>query len=345
MYKAALIGLGRIAGLYIPPDSEMPYGHAGGLRDSDKVTLGAAVDISEENLSAFRDSWGKLFPEAKYFSSLEDMLALQAAGQLPEIVSVCVRGPLHYEVMDKVLDTDVKAIFVEKPPTCSLAEMDSIVQKASKKNVPIVVSYSRHWYPVTLHMQKLIREGIIGEVKTVVSYAGGRVLSFATHAIDLLYQFAGVKPISVYAVGTMGTEDVPDGYEAEPYLGNIIVEFENGIHGVHVGASGEHGGFYCEVFGSGGMARVGAGAEPMIIDDKRTPMNLTSLGFPEQKTPFAVAFDQIADYLDGGELPHCTDDDFVTVHEMSFGAVESIFQGRKILLPNENRTRKIYAYR
>jgi predicted dehydrogenase len=345
MHRVAIIGLGRIAGLYISPDSEMPYGHAGGLRDSDKVTLGAAVDISQENRDAFRMSWGTLFPEAKYFSSVEELLAPQTAGQLPDIVSVCVRGPLHYEVMNAVLDSDVKAIFVEKPPTCSLAEMDSIVQKASIKGVPIVVSYSRHWYPVTLHMQKLIRDGIIGDVKTVVSYAPGRVLSFTSHATDLLHQFAGVRPVSVYAVGTKGTEEVPDSYEAEPYLGNIIVEFENGIHGVQVGAAGEHGTFYCDVYGSKGMARVGANVQPLILDEKRAPINLASLGFPPQRTPFAVAFDQIADYLEGGDLPHCTNDDFVTVHEMSFGAVESLFEGRKITLPNTNRTRRIYAYR
>jgi predicted dehydrogenase len=40
---------------------------------------------------------------------------------------VCVRGPHHFEVMKQVLKARPRVVFLEKPPTCSLAEMDELM--------------------------------------------------------------------------------------------------------------------------------------------------------------------------------------------------------------------------
>ena len=104
----------------------------------------------------------------------------------PDIIGVCVRGPDHFYVMMQTIAASPKAIFLEKPPSCSLEQMDVMVAAARKKNVPITVSYSRHWARHVLELEKLVKDGLIGQVRMVLGYVGGNVLSFASHTTDLI---------------------------------------------------------------------------------------------------------------------------------------------------------------
>ena len=62
-------------------------------------------------------------------------------------------------------------------------------------------------------------------------------------------------------------------------------------------------------------------------------VDLAALGMPANASVFTVAYDQIADHLDGGPLPHCTDDDGVAVNEIGFSGIESALTGKRIALP------------
>ena len=73
-------------------------------------------------------------------------------------------------------------------------------------------------------------------------------------------------------------------------------------------------------------------------------MDLGRHDIPEAScSPFKVAYEQIAAHLDGGPQPDCTGTDFVAVHEIGFGGIESLLTGRRVEIPNQNRTRKIFA--
>ena len=118
-----------------------------------------------------------------------------------DIVAICVRGPHHFAVTRDVLATSCRAVFLEKPPTCSLHELDELLRLARAKSVPIIGSYSRHWAPHVLRLQELVAGGLIGDVRSVVGYCGGLFLSFASHTTDLICQFAGYTPLTVIARG------------------------------------------------------------------------------------------------------------------------------------------------
>jgi predicted dehydrogenase len=345
MYTVGVIGLGHIAAMYETPASKNPYCHVGGIRNSANVRLAAVADMSAEARQRFRSVWGSAFPDSlRYHDSAAAMLAAEPL----DVVAVCVRGPHHYDVTMQVIEAGPRAIFLEKPPSCSLAEMDSMVAAAQTKGISITVSYSRHWSPKVLRVQQLVQQGVIGQVKSVVAYTGHSVLSFGIHSTDLLCQFAGYCPSAVYATGRPGSGDVrngnvPTGYEPEPNLDGMVVEFENGVTGMQVGSDGEHGGFYCDVYGSEGSARAGIYTEPVIRNAKREPFDLAQFNIPPEQSVFTVAYDQIAACLDGGPKPHCTDGDFTQVNELGFAAVESILTHQRVTIPNQNRTRKIYA--
>ncbi|WP_308635456.1 Gfo/Idh/MocA family protein [Paenibacillus silvisoli] len=338
MVKVGIIGLGHIAAKYGSPDSLNPYCHAGGIRFSDQVELTAVADLSEAALSAFREEWGAVFPDVHYYQSTSAMLEQESL----DIVAICVRGPYHYQVAKDVLAAKPKAIFLEKPPTCSLEEMDELVALAAELRIPITASYSRHWAPHILKLQQLVQDGLIGDVQKVVGYTGGDVLSFASHTTDLICQFAGYEPATVFATGKAG-RPAPAGYEDEPALDAMVISFANGVTGIQVGAAGMHGDFYCEVFGTKGKVRAGMYVAPYACDSEGNEVDLSEYDSRDTTSVFTVAYNQIAGYLNGGAAPHCSDDAFICIHEIGFGAIESIRTGAPIGLPNTNRTRKIFA--
>ena len=187
------------------------------------VKVVAGCDVDERRTAEFR----KAFPDAQSFQSSAALLE-----NVTDIVAVCVRGPHHFAVTKEVIAAGPKVIFLEKPPTCSLAEMDELRSLAQAKNVPIVVSYSRHWAPHILHLQKLVEEGLIGQVKSVIGYCGGGILSFASHTTDLICQFAGYEATAVTAkahVPEANEKNFHNGHEIEPALERMIIEFQNGV--------------------------------------------------------------------------------------------------------------------
>ncbi|HUS90583.1 MAG TPA: Gfo/Idh/MocA family oxidoreductase [Phycisphaerae bacterium] len=341
--RAGIIGIGSIAALsYGEPDDAAPYNHAGGLAASDRVELVAVADLLKDKQERFGAKWGPTFPHVRTYDSGAEMLAAEEL----DVVAVCVRGPDHYAVMKETLAAAPKAIFLEKPPTCSLAQADELLAEGAAKGIPITVSYSRHWSPKVLRMEQLVKEGLIGEVLTVVGYVGGTVLSFASHVTDLICQFAGYCPTAVFAHGRVPElpAEARPGHGPEPTLDSMQIEFDNGVAGVQIGRLGKGTpSFHCEVFGTEGMARAGIYIETYAQGADGKPIDLSQRGIPPEVSVFTVAYGQIADCLDGGPLPDCTNGNFLTVHEIGFAAVESILTGRRIELPNANRARLIFA--
>jgi predicted dehydrogenase len=338
MYNVGIVGIGNIAAFYATPEAETPYCHVGGIRLSDRVRLAAVSDLLEEKRQRFRDSWGAAFPDVSYYDSSTSMLAAEPF----DIVAICNRGPDHCKTVLEVLEAGPRAIFLEKPPSCSLEEMDRMMAVATQRKIPVTVSYTRHWGPRVLRMQELIQDGLIGEVETVVAYTGGTFLSFAAHVTDLICQFAGYDPVAISAHGSPGT-DAPEGYEPEPSTKGAVIEFGSGVSGIHVPHDGEHGGFYVDIFGSQGRARAGIYTTPFAIHKDKGPIDLEALGMPHQESPLRLAYDQIAAHLDGGPLPHCTNEAFTIVNELCYAGIESFFSGQRITLPNASRSRRIFA--
>jgi len=339
VYRVGIVGIGAIAALeWGNPGDIAPYNHAGGISQSTRVDLAALADLSAERYATFYAKWGDTFPKVNYY----DSIAAMCAAESPDIVSVCVRGPQHFAVTMEVLAARPRAIFLEKPPTCSLQEMDEIVAAARSAHIPITVSYSRHWAPTVLWMEQLVKGGLIGDVKMVVAYCGSSLLSFASHTTDLICQFAGYHPTAVYARGAAHGE-TPKGYAPEPDLTGMLIEYENGVTGMQVGVAGDHGSMYCDITGSAGRARVGMYIPPFACDKQGRAIDLAQYARPANASPFKLAYDQIAEHLDGGPRPACTDENWIAVHEIGFAAIESIAIGARVTLPTANRTRRVFA--
>ena len=97
------------------------------------------------------------------------------------------------------------------------------------------------------------------------------------------------------------------------------------------------------MIGTEGLVRAGIYMPPYAHNKKRELIDIKTLGMPENASVFTVAYGQIADYLKGGPLPDCTNEDFMAVHEIGFAAIESMKTGECVALPVQNRTRKVFA--
>lgn len=174
--------------------------------------------------------------------------------------------------------------------------------------------------------------------------------SLATPRYDM--PVCGVFSKAVTAVGRIAVDpdmawhridNLPMGYEPEPLLDNMVIEYSNGITGYHIGEYNDFWGLYCDIFGTAGRVRVQS--DNINVSGFRgfdKAINISDFNLPEKKSVFTVAYEQIADYLEGGPKPHCTDEDWITVHEIGFAGIESIHTKKRIQLPNQKRDRKIF---
>jgi len=340
MYRVGVIGLGNIAARYSKPSDPYPYCHVGGIRLCEKTQLVAVADLSKERRDEFAQTWGPAFPEGsiRYYESETQMLESEKL----DIVAVCVRGPWHFAVMKNVLQTDIRVVFLEKPMGCSLQEVDEMTASANAKGILIVVDYSRHWGPHLLRLEELVRNGLVGEVESVIGYCGGGVLSFAIHTTDMICQFAGYDPAHV--VGTVaGTGEAPEPYEAEPALVAAHIAYKSGVQAFHVGRHGRAPAFSVDVLGTEGQLRTGFYRDTVLLDKEGKHVDNATLGLPPNESVFKVAYAQIAAFLDGGPAPHCSGADYLAVNEIGFATIESDRTGRRIEIPSANRDRLIFA--
>jgi len=331
-YRAGLIGLGKIAALYAKPDDPLPYCHAGGIRLAEGIELVAAAEPDEARRAQVAAEWE--IPHT--YASAAEMFAAESL----DVVAVCAKGPLHAQLAREALNAGIRVLFLEKPVGLSLEEVDELTSLAADRGVPIVASHTRHWGPHMLELSEKIRGGLLGRVESVTSYCPGGILGFAVHGVDMLCQFAGYDPASVFARGAKGADSTPDGFEPEYHVDGALVEFESGVLGYLVGNPGKRPTFCVEVMGTEGYGRVGfyTASELFDADGRRIACEP-----PPDRSPFVVAYEQIVGYLDGGPLPDCTADQYVPVNELAFGMIESIATGALVKLPNGKRDRKIYC--
>jgi len=342
MYRVGIIGLGSIAARYSNPSDPHPYCHTGGIRQCEATNLVAVADLSEDRKTEFKETWEPSFPDRSinYYNTDIEMLENEEL----DIIAVCVRGPYHFAVMQNVLKTNVKAIFLEKPAGCSLEEIDQMTTTADENKIPIIVDYSRHWAPHLLRLQELVAEGLVGQVKSVIGYCPGTILSFAIHNTDMICQFAGYNPISVSAHINQSNDQVPEGYEREPSIIGSIIDFKNGIQGFHVGDPGTKSAFSVDILGTEGQLRAGYARSATTLYNKDNKLvDNTKLDLPPNQSVFKVAYQQIVSYLEGGNLPHCTQEQYIAVNEIGFASIESGLTGQTIEVPCQKRSRLIYA--
>jgi predicted dehydrogenase len=328
VYRAAVIGCGRIADTIedeietAPGWQLLPFSHAGSYQRSPRTALIAAADPNPDRRSTFGQRRG--VSEDHLYADYREMLDRET----PDVVSVCVPTRHHAEVaLHVAAHPGVKAIFLEKPIAQSLVDADRLI--AAFERVAVAVNHTRTWDPHYAAIRRLIAEGAIGEVHSVMTHGREGALFGGTHLFDLLRSLLGGDPEWVSGELTPG-RTFDQGARGVISFGEDVRAYVNISESDPVG-------FEIDVVGTEGRIRAGQTVHPELftvdrsgkrpawikrvfpgIHDGRSAMlravenllDAVESGAPILSTPrhartaleIAVAF-HLSDHQDGARIP------------------------------------------
>ncbi|MBO9605659.1 MAG: Gfo/Idh/MocA family oxidoreductase [Paenibacillaceae bacterium] len=184
LYRAAVIGLGKIGiGFDVPPQ-QYAQSHVGAIVRSPDIELVAGVGTRPEQ----GEQLATLAPEARFYLSLDEMLQSHEL----DIVCICTSSHVRYEIVEKVLaNSKVKLIFLEKPVATSLPEAEKIVALAAQYDCRVIVNLSRRWSDGVRRIRQAVQEGRYGKLRYVhLRYTRG-IYNYGSHMFDLVRFTAG----------------------------------------------------------------------------------------------------------------------------------------------------------
>lgn len=353
-YRAALIGLGRIADTI---DDEqvgsgwlLPFSHMGSYAEVPEVQVVGAADLYAEQRAAFGQRWG--IPEAHLYQDYRELLERER----PDIVSVCTTAAHRAEI---VLDiarlvregrTGVRAIWAEKPLAITLAEADAMVDACREAGIVLVTNAMRASDVYYRRARSLIDAGELGRMLQVTGYGAGDLSHMGVHLIGAVCLLAGgPAPGGQRVAWLVGEVDAAKAGGDADLTGNAYLAFENGARGFvrmlpsgaatwEIDAIGETGKIHIRNANEGyefGLWRMA----PAVTGATDTPVRHV---FPRPQRIWSAGVGQVKDIiicLETGKEPNCSCDMGRHLLEIAIAVRESHRRGNvRVDLPLPDRS-------
>ena len=154
--RYAVIGLGRIAGHFMPGTRLTSNSHITGLVSGhrDKAErIAAQYGVPKESIYSYEN-----FDEIARNKSID-------------AVYVALPNSMHAEYTIRAAKAG-KHVLCEKPMATSVADAESMIAACKAANVKLMIAYRCHYEPTNLRAVKLIRDGAIGKVQVIESAFG-----------------------------------------------------------------------------------------------------------------------------------------------------------------------------
>ncbi|WP_043618710.1 Gfo/Idh/MocA family protein [Nonomuraea candida] len=213
-YRAAIIGTGGIA-----------HAHAGAVQASGgRAEIVAVADVDAGRAREFADKYG--VPHA--YTSTEELLGAEE----PDIAHLCTPPALHAPLALACLEAGVTAL-VEKPPTLSLAEFDTLIAAEARSTAHVATVLQHRFGAGAIRLRRLTGSGALGRPLlatcltqwyrdeayyavpwrgTWESEGGGPTMGHGIHQFDLLLSVLGpwseVTAVATRRARPVETEDV-----------------------------------------------------------------------------------------------------------------------------------------
>lgn len=329
MYKALIIGCGKIAG----SGSVMGVGtHAGALSADGRFALVGGVDSHFQKAGQFGERYG-----CQAFDNINAALVALK----PSLVSICTPDDTHYEIARTILSADdlPKVIFLEKPACKTKAEYDELISLAAARNVLVVVNHTRRFSAKYRLLKDLIASKELGELyrANAIYYSGW--MHNGTHVVDTLQ----------YLLDDTLEWSRLDGVIESPYAGDPTLELTG--YWVNSGAKMvvsaideaiyqlfdfdlwfEEGRLRIEDFGS----RISLEKKVVNELEEQVLESATLDFFYDGLTDMQKAIGYIADYLDGKEADSLR---FVTLEAVA-STMKCLWQGKDLYLKTQKSHEK-----
>jgi len=199
--KVALFGYGLAGSAF----------HAPLIAATKGLELSAIVTSNKERVAKAKSD----YPEAKIIADGEEIFR---NAQSFDLVVIATPNKLHVPLAEKALKHGLSAV-IDKPFATSAKEAEALIAQHKKSGKLLTVFQNRRWDNDFLTVQKLIREGKLGQIRRFESRyerfrpeinqdawreagsaddAGGLLFDLGSHLIDQAVVLFG-RPLQVYA--------------------------------------------------------------------------------------------------------------------------------------------------
>lgn len=216
LYKAAIIGCGKIAGGYqFNSKDDSVWTHAKAYCAHKNTRIVAAVDTDKQKLNEFCKEWN--IPKA--YTDIQAMLR----DEKPHIVSICTPSETHQDILKLCVDfNDVKALWCEKP----IGEDYNFIRSLFKnKNKILYINHLRRWDKAIESIKHLIDNKVLGELLLFRCSSSKDFFENGSHIIDLIYYLLG-SPVDIKIVNV--SEGIK-GRKNNTFFPDVYMEFGNSI--------------------------------------------------------------------------------------------------------------------
>lgn len=319
-YRAAIIGLGRMGNRFGPDGQNQTLPHSEAYAAVPSIELCAGADPDIERLRRFTDRYGL----ANGFRDYRDMLRSQPF----HLLSICAPTALHHEMVMEGVMAGVKAIVCENPLATTVEEAAEMVEACKAAGVVLAVNYSHRWEPACRAVKRLLDEGAIGRLESIVGYYAGRVFSVGTHLLDLMRWYAGdVAWVSGDALSHGESEPSASGY----------LRFRSDARGALVaGWDSTNHLFEVDLLGSRGRIRLLHDGTEMELYDfapsrnhpgRRELARRPGPSLPAAPPPLIAMIHDVLHALQTGEKPACSGEDALAALEAAWALCNSAARG------------------
>ena len=267
-----------------------------------------------------------------------------------DIVVVCTPHDLHTKYAVAAAEAG-KHVIIEKPAAITLEDLRKQQQAVKKAGVKTLVGFVLHWNPLLMTIDRLITQGVFGNIFMVeVDYmhriwmtadqkwlasrqrSGTAILTGGCHAIDALRWFARseARQVSAYQVKTENPIEYPGTI-------SVNVEFEDGKIGRSTTTFDARMPyrFNIGVYGTEGTIRNNEIFAPKLFPGQNDFMKIPCI-LPDSADvahhPFTGEVSHFLDCIIEDKRPYPDLDDAAQTHEVCFAADLSAETGRPVTI-------------
>lgn len=323
-YNWGYVGLGWIANHTVKT-----------LQSTDRVkvlacgarTLGAAKEFAEK------------YDIPKFYTSYEEM----ADDPELDIVYICTPVNSHRELAELFMNHG-KHVICEKPMTRTSEEIRSMEECSTRNDVFCMEAMWTRLFPAILELQKIIKEGTIGEVRLVqANYSIFWPFDPEYHLYRLDMGGSTMLDQGIYplTIASIAFDDVPIKQTGLANLRNgvdlrsgSVLGFENGGIAVITTGADIPGNSEAVIFGDKGWIKIPECYHPdtLIIHNNEDGSELKKV-FPYEETGYQFEFEEVMKCVDEGK----TQSPIVSL-SLSAGIIDTITALRKewgVIYPDE----------
>jgi len=334
-----------------------------------RTEIVALCDLEQDLLNTLGDELGV---EARY-TDLDAMITRHQ----PDIVAIPTGTEFHYPLALRVLEYGVH-IDIEKPLCVDCAQADEVLAKAQEKNAQIAVHHQGRTGVWMKAVARAFAEGRIGELQHIHGhgknyYGGYNLMNIGTHMINNMLKLAGSCRSVVASATTNGRPIVPSDVVPSPQgMGTIVGEHITATLDLDGGVSAtllQHRfptpvNPVIEFCGSEGRLvlsqlvwkrEIGALFLPQphyALNDQRENWEVLEPVYSESYDPQSSAHpddyafvDEYVTALDEGREHECSGQVGHHIVEIMMGIFESAAYGRRVDLPQQDRSHPLLRWR